>query len=443
MKIAVPAAQRGLSVAFIEARDMGGTCLNRGCIPSKLLIYPADLLDLIDRTKRLEMSPVVPPTVDFEALVTHIQQTIGNISEHIAENMEKIEGLDLYRERAVFINNHTLQVGNQQLTAEKIFIASGSRPSIPAIPGLKEVPYITSEGALSQKQLPKRMIIIGAGYIACELGHAYGAYGTETHFIVRSELLRVEDHDMKTIFQSEFSKHHHIHKKCIPLGVTYADNIFTMIVKNTDTGEEYSIEAEALLVATGVEPETDRMGLENTDITLTEDGYIMVDDHLRSPVQGIYALGDCIGHYFFRHSVNVEGEYLVRSALDNQEEKLTYGPVPHAIFTIPEAACVGETEEQLQARQADYVRGTALFADCNMGMARHLDYGMVKLLIDRKTRHILGIHIIGEEAANLLHTPLAFMSMGATLDDMLRMIYVHPALPEILRDAARDAAENM
>ena len=412
MKIAVPAAQRGLSVAFIEARDMGGTCLNRGCIPSKLLIYPADLLDLIDRTKYLEMSPVVAPTIDFEALVTHIQQSIGNISEHIAEKMNKIEGLDLYRERAVFLDNHTLQVGDKQLTAEKIFIATGSRPGIPAIPGLKNVPYMTSEGALRQKQLPKRMIIIGAGYIACELGHAYGTYGTETHFIVRSELLRVEDHDIKTIFQTEFSKHHHIHEKCIPIKVSYADDIFNMTVKNTQTGDTYSIDAEALLVATGVEPETDRMGLENTDISLTEKGYIKVDEYLRTNVRGIYALGDCIGRYFFRHSVNVEGEYLVRSALDNQNEKLTYGPVPHAIFTIPEAACAGETEEQLQARDADYVHGTALFADCNMGMARRLNYGMVKLLIDRKTRKILGIHIIGEEASNLLHTPLAFMSMG-------------------------------
>ncbi|NCC53700.1 MAG: dihydrolipoamide dehydrogenase, partial [Spartobacteria bacterium] len=218
------------------------------------------------------------------------------------------------------------------------------------------------------------------------------------------------------------------------------EGLFTVTLRHMESGEEKRITAEALLVATGITPETDRLGLEHTEVRRDEKGFICVDNHLRTDADGVYALGDCVGNYLFRHSVNVEGEYLVRAALDGQAGPLAYPPMPHAVFTLPEVACVGETEEKLQARNATYVRGIATFADCNMGLARRLDHGIVKLLIDRHTRKILGVHIIGEEASSLLHTPLAFMTMGATLDDMLSMVYIHPALPEILREAAREAA---
>ncbi|NCC53529.1 MAG: hypothetical protein EOM20_20280, partial [Spartobacteria bacterium] len=254
MKIAAPAARRGMSVAFIEERDLGGTCLNRGCIPSKMLIYPADLLALIDRTRTLEMESMERPAVDFERLVTRIQRSITQVSDHISETLTSLDGLDLYREHATFTDNHTLRVGEEELRGEKIFIATGSRPSLPIAPCLTDLPFMTSEDTLRNTSLPESMIIIGAGYIACELGHAYNAFGTETHFVVRSEMLRPEDNDIKRIFKTEFAKRHHLHERYVPVHASHEEGLFTVTLRHMESGEEKRITAEALLVATGITP---------------------------------------------------------------------------------------------------------------------------------------------------------------------------------------------
>jgi dihydrolipoamide dehydrogenase len=195
-------------------------------------------------------------------------------------------------------------------------------------------------------------------------------------------------------------------------------------------------------VAAGVVPNTDTLGLENTDIKVNDHGFIQVDDCLRTTAEGVYALGDCIGRYLFRHSVNFEGEYLFRTLfVEKRTEPIRYPPVPHAIFTHPQIASVGKTEDQLKEEGIDYVAGVNPYEKSAMGMARLSDHGFVKILIDRKTQKILGGHIIGEEASDMIHMIIALMTKDGTLDDLLNMIYIHPALPEIVRNAARKARE--
>ena len=341
------------------------------------------------------------------------------------------------------LSRRVIRVAGEEITADKIVIAVGTRPAIPAIAGLIGTPYMTSTEALRNTKLPGKMIVLGGGYIACELGHAYGAMGTEVHFLVRSRLLRHEDSQVADEFARVFSRRYQVHRPAVPKKVEYENEIFT-VTYEAEGGEEKYISAEALLVATGITSNVDTLDLQTTGIALEGRGFIKVDDHLQTTVEGVYALGDCIGRYFFRHTVNFEGEYLFRTVFaEPSNEPIQYPPVPHAVFTHPQVAGVGKTEEELKAEGVDYVADINPYAQSAMGLALLSDHGFVKILVERRTRRILGAHIVGPEASDMIHMLIAFMCKNGTLDDLLNMIYIHPALPEIVRNAGRKAREML
>lgn len=437
-KISSPAASMGLKVAVIEKDRLGGTCLNRGCIPSKMLIHPADIALEIKEAHRFDILNDPSFSVNFTRLVERISRTVDADSDKIEKNYNSHPNISFFRGTARFLENKVIEINDELITADKIIIAVGTRPSIPNIPGLSGTPYMTSTEALRNTTLPSSMIIIGGGYIGCELGHAYGALGTKTTFLVRSKLLRVQDAEVAAEFQKVFSRYHDIRLQSVPTRVEYNNNMFS--VHYTQDGKETSVSAQALLIATGITSNADTLDLINTDIELLTGNYIKVNEHLETNVPGIYALGDCIGKYFFRHSVNFEGEYLFDHVFGgNPKKPINYPPMPHAVFTHPQVAGVGATEEELKFRGVDYVTGLNPYKSSAMGMALLSEYGFCKILVERKSRKILGGHIIGPEASDMIHMLIAYMNMNATLDDMLRTIYIHPALPEIIRNAARKA----
>ena len=437
-KISSPAASLGLKVAVIEKDRLGGTCLNRGCIPSKMLIHPADVAVIIKEAKRFDIHNNPQFKVNFTKLVNRISQTVDGDSDKIAANYSKHPHITYIKGEAKFIDNKTIEVNGEKITADKIFIAVGTRPKIPDIPGLVSSPFMTSTEALRNTNLPESMIILGGGYIACELGHAYGALGTKTHFLIRSSLLRHEDSEIAAEFQKVFGQYHDIRLGAVPTKVEYNNRHFK--IDYIQNGQTQTITASSLLVATGIVPNTDTLDLMNTDIELKAGGLIKTNDFLETSVEGIYALGDCIGNYFFRHSVNFEGEYLFDRIFGGRPRMpIAYPPVPHAIFTYPQIAGVGKTEDELKKEGMDYFVGLNPYKSSAMGMALLSEYGFCKLLFHRKTRKLLGGHIIGDEASDMIHMVIAYMNMNATLDDMLRTIYIHPALPEIVRNAARKA----
>ena len=331
-KITSPAARLGLKVACIEKDALGGTCLNRGCIPSKMLIHPADVADEIKQAHKFDIHNNPNFSVDFNKLVERISHTVDHDSSRIVAGYNKNPNIDYYHGIAQFKSNKIIDVSGQEITADKIFISVGARAHIPSIPGLNETPYWTSTEALRNTKFPKKLIVIGAGYIAVELGHAYGALGCETHFLVRSRFLRAEDSEVAQEFSRVFSQKYNVHFDAVPTKVEHANNLFTVIYTNRD-GNEHPIHADALLIATGIIPNNDTLNLGQTDIQLTDKGYIKVNDHMQTNVEGIYALGDCVGNYFFRHSVNFEGEYLFDSVFKGRPGPIQYPPVPHAIFS--------------------------------------------------------------------------------------------------------------
>lgn len=437
-KITSPAARLGLKVACLEKAALGGTCLNRGCIPSKMLIHPADVAIAIKEAKKFDILNDPSFQVNFANLINRISQTVDSDSASIAAGYAKNPNITFFPAAGRFVENKIIEVAGQRITADKIFIAVGARPQIPDIPGLSNTPFMTSTEALRQPQLPKKMIIIGAGYIAAELGHAYAAFGTETHFLVRSRMLRHEDSEVAAEFTRTFARYHQLHLGAVPTKVEFQNNLFTVFYRQD--GRDEKITADALLVATGIVPNTDTLELSNTGIKVNDQGFVQVDDRLQTAVPGVYALGDCIGRYFFRHSVNFEGEYLFRTVFeDPSSEPIRYPPVPHAIFTHPQVAGVGQTEDELKAAGVDYVVGLNAYKSSAMGMALLADHGFVKILIERRTGKILGAHIVGPEASDMIHLLIAFMNKDGTLDDLLSMIYIHPALPEVVRNAARKA----
>lgn len=438
-KITSPAAKLGYKVASIEKDHLGGTCLNRGCIPSKMLIHPAYLATHIQEAHKFDIHIDPHFQVDFAKLITRISQTVDADSDSIEAGYKRNPNIVFYHAPARFIDDKTLEVNGERITADKIFIATGARPHIPTIPGLAGTPYLTSTEALRNRKLPKRLIVLGAGYIAVELGYAYRALGSEVHFLVRSRFLRGEDIQVAEEFTRVFAQLCNVHFGAVPSRVEHTNGTFLVTYQEQDGGARH-LTADALLVATGVVPNTDTLGLKNTSIQRTEKGFIKVDDHLRTTVSGIWAMGDCVGNYLFRHSVNFEGEYLFRTLfVDKTDEPLRYPPVPHAVFSYPQIAGVGKTEDQLKKEGADYVVGLNPYKNSGMGMALLSDHGFCKILIDRETRSILGAHIVGEEASDMIHMLIAFMNKQGTLDDLLNMIYIHPALPEIVRNAARNA----
>lgn len=438
-KISTPAAKLGYKVAIIEKEDLGGTCLNRGCIPSKMFIHPANQLKQAKELDKYCIKHTGTYEVDFLKLAARITAEISADSRSIETNYSTIDTLDFYHGTATFIDDHTLTVNGETLTAPRIIIAVGSRPFVPPIPGLAGTPYLTSREALRPEKLPKRLLVIGGGYIASELGHAYRELGAETVFFVRDGYLTREDETIQAEFQKHFEKTHPTHYGTQGLTVTYENDMFTVSGTAPD-GTHISESGDALFVATGVVPNTDGLGLEHTAVELTDRGYIQVNEYLETTAPGVYALGDVAGNYLFRHSVNFEGEYLFGQLFGGETTApINYPPMPHAVFSNPEIAGVGPTEQELRAAGADYLAVTHEYKNSAQGMARRPEVGLVKLLFDTKTKQLHGAHIIGEEAATMVHQLILAVTLQATGTDLLRMIYIHPALPEIVRNAVRKA----
>jgi mycothione reductase len=435
-KFVRPVANKGLKVAVVEQEKLGGTCLNKGCIPSKMLIHVADLMTQIKKASRFYMT-VDKVETQFQELVRYVSSVVDVESARIAPLYERHQNITFYHEHATFAGHQILKVGHEYISAPKIFLAVGVDTAIPSIEGLEGTPYMTYREALRNERLPKKLLVIGGGYIAAELGYFYGAMGSETHFFIRDRMLSREDSEIREEFEKVFAQQFCLHTQVQVKKVEYHDGVFTLFYEDA-AGIEMRIEGDALLVATGMRPLTADLDLKLTGVKTDEQGYILVDDHLATTTPGIYAFGDCIGRYGFRHSANYEGEFLFKALFEQSEQgTMTYPAIPHAIFTHPQIASVGKTEDELKREGHPYRKGVCRYEQSAMGMAMRSEEGFVKLLFDNSSRELIGAHIIGEEASNMIHVLIAFMKMHATVEDIAGMVYVHPALPEVIRNAAR------
>lgn len=442
-KLVRPVAALGKNVAVVEKESLGGTCLNKGCIPSKMLLHPAEMVHQFVDAKRFHISSKAP-SLDGDALLQEVFSKIAKESASIEPLYEKSPNVTLYKGTARFVGPKTIEVGNVRMQAERIVIATGARPKVPAISGLEGTPYWTYREFMQLKTLPRSVVVMGTGFIGVELGYFLAMFGVKVTFLTRGGLLSKEDEEVREYFTKCFSARHNVLFNTQVQKVSYDKESKQYTLEIEHEREKKTLQSEALLVATGVTPNVEELQLENTGIqTCRTTGFIQVDSFLETSCKGVYALGDCVGNYFFRHSANFEGQWLQSYLYGEQTTAIEYPPMPHAVFSCPQIASVGPTESELKEKGTSYLRVVQYYRDSAMGMALKSEGDFFKLLFSPETGRILAVHIVGHEAANLLHIPLAVMQCGGTCIDLANMVYVHPALAEVVRNAARKAVEML
>lgn len=439
LEVASAAAQGGLKVAIVEKSSMGGTCLNTGCIPSKLLLHSADVVETIKSANLFGIN-VEKFSIDFQKIVERVTSIVDSHSNDIRKSLDNSENPKLFSSQCKFVDDKVLLVGEEKISSSAILIAAGTRPRIPNIKGLNTTNYVTSDEALRLREQPKVLTIIGGGYIAAELSHFFGSLGTKINIIHHSGyLLPKEDEEISKKFTEVFSKKYNLYLDCTPDLVIKKNGKFVVSLKGSGANNYQEIESDQLLIAAGRVPNSDSLDLPKTGVDVNDNGYIKVDGTLTTNVGGIFALGDIIGRHQFRHSANLESQYAFYNIVNSKKKiKVDYSAMPHAIFSSPQVAGVGYKEQELKASgKMDYHKSIYRYIDTAMGKALEDTEGFVKFLVSKKDRKILGCHIIGSQASILIHEVLVAIKSGdGTIDNISKTVHVHPALSEVVSRAA-------
>lgn len=433
LDIASAYASKGKDVAVIEPGPMGGTCLNRGCIPSKMLIHRADIVETIEESEKFHIDSEVND-IDFQGLIMEVNREVAEDSDSIEDAIRNSDQHTLYKTEAEFVDEKTVDVDGEKITADKIFIAAGTRPLVPPVPGLQEVDYLTSREALQLEDQPEHMIIIGGGYISAELAHFYDKMGTEVTIIEMTDnLVGREDQDIYQKYTELAKEKYNVELGLKASEVEKAGNGVRVKAEDKE-GNTHSFAGDELLVAAGRKPNTDKLNLEEAGYELDDRGFVETNNYLETNIDGVYALGDIAGNFMFKHSANLEAEYALKSSM-GQEHEVDYTAMPHAIFSSPRIAGVGKTEQQLEDEGADYVSATYQYSDTGRGMAMKEKDGFVKVLASHEGE-ILGCHILGPEAPTMIHEVLVAMKAGTgNVKDIQDTIHIHPALNEVVQRA--------
>ncbi len=426
------AAEHGLKVAIVEAGPFGGTCLNRGCIPSKMLIHSADVAETIQTSQLFGITSKITG-INWKQIVKRVTSLVDQDAKQIEKGNREEKNITVYKTKAKFVGKKQLKVGKDTITADKIFICAGARPNIPPIPGLKDVPFITSDEALRLPKQPKKLTIIGGGYIGTELAHFFGALGTKVTIIDRGNLLmKNEDKEVAQRFTEVYQRKHNIilnanTKKVYKKGKNIAVEIEVK-------GKTKTITGDTLLVATGRKPNADLLNVEATGVKANKYGFVQVNEYLETSVPGIWAIGDIAGIYMFKHSANLEAEYAANNAF-GKKIKVDYAAMPHAAFTSPQVAAVGKTEDEMIEEKTPYLKAVYEFKNSGYGKAIEDIDGFVKVLVNPKTKEILGCHIIGTDASILIHEVIVAMKAKLGAKGIIDAVHIHPALSEVVQRA--------
>lgn len=434
---AIRCAQLGLKTACVEGHEtLGGTCLNVGCIPSKALLHSSHMLHEAEHNFAAMGLKGKTPSVDWKQMLSYKDDTIATNTKGI-EFLFKKNKIDWLKGWGSIPEPGKVKVGDKVHEAKHIVIASGSETS--SLPGVEvdEKLIVTSTGALELGKLPKKMVVIGAGVIGLELGSVYSRLGAEVTVI---EYLDAITPGMDAEVQKTFQR---ILKK---QGLTFVmgaavqkaeitKNKVTVSYKRRKDDSEHQIEADTVLLATGRKPFTDGLGLDALGVKLNDRGQIAVDDQWQTNIKGIHAIGDCITGPMLAHKAEDEG-MAVAETLAGKYGHVNYGVIPSVIYTHPEVASVGQTEQQLKEAGRAYKTGKFSFMGNGRAKANFAADGFVKILADKETDRILGAHIIGPSAGELIHEVCVAMEFGASAQDLAMTCHAHPTYSEAVREAA-------
>jgi len=438
--VAAAAAEQGLETALVEPGPLGGTCLNRGCNPSKMLIQAANAATDVSDADRFHVDATLEG-IDWERVVGEMDDLLGGVAEDMKRRYRETEGLTLFDETTAFVDERTVELDGREVTGEKVVVATGSRPVVPPIDGLRDVDYLTSDDLLYLTDPPESLVILGGGYIAVELGYVFETIGTDVTILERNEtLVSREDGDVGEAFTDIAADRHTVHTGHTVTAVEPAGNGYRVHAE-TEGGDSLAVEGQELLVALGRRPNTDTLALERAGIDIDERGFVETDDKLRTTAENVWAQGDVAGNALFKHSGDYETRHVIDAVVHEEPRTLDLTAMPHTIFTEPQIAGVGATQEELEDAGREYVVGRADYADSAMGRAKKLEEGFVKVLAT-PDGEILGCHVIGYEASMLIHEGVLAMRTGASVDAVANTIHAHPTLGKVVESAFRDASSS-
>ncbi|HMM15246.1 MAG TPA: dihydrolipoyl dehydrogenase [Parvibaculum sp.] len=434
---AIRAAQLGMKVACVEKRDkLGGTCLNIGCIPSKALLHASELFAEAGHAFADMGINVGTPTIDLKKLLGFKDEAVDGNTKGI-EFLFKKNKIEWVKGEGVIKAPGRVQVGERVLETKNIVIATGS--DVARLPGIEidEKQIVSSTGALALGQVPARLLVIGGGVIGLELGSVWGRLGSKVTVVEYLDaILPGMDGEVAKNFQRILKKQGFDFKlgsKVTKVEKTKAG--LKVSVEPAQGGAAQVIEADVVLVAVGRVAYTQGLGLENAGVVTDKRGRIEVDAHLKTNVDGIYAIGDVIAGPMLAHKAMEEG-VMVAERLGGVAGHVNYDVIPGVVYTSPEVAAVGKTEEQLKAEGVEYNSGKFPFTANGRAKSNKQTDGFVKILADKKTDRVLGVHIIGVNAGEMIAEACIAMEFGASSEDIARTCHAHPTLSEAVKEAA-------
>ena len=428
-----------MKVAVIDKDEPGGICLTRGCIPSKMLLYPAELIRTIGRAKEFGIDVNIRK-VDFRRVMERMRTLIYKDINMIRQGLSNSENIDYYPAIAEFISPYTLKVGDEIITSKMIFLCTGSKPIIPPIKGLEEVGYLTSDTVLKMDRLSESVAIVGGGYIAAEYGHFLSSMGSKVTIIGRNpQFLKQEEPEVSALAKRRLEKYMTILTNYEVLEVeTTSAGKKRLVAVNRENGEKTVTTADEILVATGRGPNTDILHPEKAGIETDKRGWIIVNEYLETSQPNIWAFGDANGRYLFKHAANYESIVVYYNAVMKKKVKPDYHAIPHAVFMYPEIGSVGLKEKEAIERygEGNVLIGTYRYEDTAKGEAMGVKDYFVKVIVEKETMKILGAHMIGpyasvliQEIINLMYTP------EQSAKPIINGMHIHPALNEVVERA--------
>jgi glutathione reductase (NADPH) len=419
------ATQYGAKVAVAEFDRLGGTCVNRGCIPKKLMVYASNFPNIFEESQGFGWSPV-QSTIDWQKMITSVNKEVERLNG-VYLNMLNKANVELIRGYAKFLEPHTIEIDNRKVTANKVLIAVGGHPVKPDIPGIEYA--ITSDEMFHLQEQPKRIAILGGGYIGVEFACIMNGLGSEVTQIIRNDLiLRGFDDDLRMGIQEGMQQHGvGIIKITEPISIEKTSEGLKI-----NLGEKHgeTIVVDTILSATGRKPNLENMGLEEAGVEI-KNGAIAVDEYSRTSQENIYAVGDCTNRINLTPVAINEGRAFVDTEFGAMSRKMSYENVPSAVFSTPEAATVGLTEAEAREQYGDAIKVyRAKFKPTYHSLSGRDERVMVKLVVEEDTDKVLGAHMVGEHAAEIIQGMAIALKMGATKKDFDATVGIHPSIAE-------------
>jgi dihydrolipoamide dehydrogenase len=436
LPVAMKCAYSGMETALIEEDLLGGTCLNRGCIPTKTMVRSAEVANLARRSGEFGIDIDGSIEADMETIVGRKDDIVESIREGAYENVEGNENIDFVEGHGVFASPHEVTVDEQTFSAEYVVINTGARPTKPPIDGLDDGEVHDSTDLLKRESVPDSLAVIGGGYVGCEYAQMYSRFGADVTVFQRGDrLLPEEDPDVSAVIETAFEDEGmSVHTGTPVTALTETDD--GVRVEADANGDSLSVTVSDVALAAGRTPNTDGLRLEDVGVSLDERGFVETDDSLRTTADGVYAIGDVSGPPMFTHSARDDADLLYRHLAKDEEVSTEDRTIPWGVFTDPQVGHVGLTEQEARDEGYEVGIGRQDFADQGKPKALGETAGFVKLVTDADTDELLGAHVVGNQGAEIVHELVLAIELGATAEQIAETMHIHPTLPESINSAA-------